>query len=157
MLDAVVGAVVGAVVTGGLAAAGYFYKRRQDQRAAVAKEERDRVEAFYKTAYELQNSLRKVAKIIKSRAASDITDQDRKTHLDDLINKAWAVRNFWDPVTGSVDSSELRGALDGVNGTVQSDIIPPLSEGNLTPDLASLGHSLEKYREVANRRIGTRF
>jgi hypothetical protein len=153
----VIDGVVGAAVTGALGAVGYFWKRRRDRRAAVAGEELKWMESFHDTAYKLQIRLEQVAKTIAGRPAEDLTDEKRDTYLNELSGMVSDVRYQWDKATNSTDSFELHQALDGVWATVERDISNPLYEGKLTPDPASLRGALEAFREIANRRVGTRF
>jgi hypothetical protein len=165
VFDGLVGAVAGAVAGGVLTACGYLYKRRLDRRDAASEEENarkariaqhelDQVTTFHSIAYELLTRLANVAAILTG--PQNVSDAQRATYLDDLIGKAERVRNLWDGAGGSIDSRELRSALDDVETVVRCDILPPLTRGDLPADLAALQRALAVYREIANRRIGTR-
>jgi len=160
VLDGVVGALVG----GGLASIGYAIRRRQDLKDAAAKREQDLKDAaareelglvrgFHEVAYSLETRLETAVLIIGRPAVANITQVQRETYLQQPIGMAEEVQNLWDVALGRIRNQELSEALGEVKRTVTNDILPPLSKGDL-PDPASLRHALQKYREVANRRIG---
>jgi hypothetical protein len=128
-------------------------KREQDLKDAAAREELGLVRGFHEVAYSLETRLETAVLIIGRPAVANITQVQRETYLQQPIGMAEEVQNLWDVALGRIRNQELSEALGEVKRTVTNDILPPLSKGDL-PDPASLRHALQKYREVANRRIG---
>ncbi len=154
-----IGVVIGAVLSAGFAFA-LYEKQRKDSKSdeqihaerSGLLAEQNVVEEHYKCAYSAKTWLSNLPTWVNAPdtpARQDVIREEAMKRINDC-HLAWDLGHM------RVDSAEVRSAMDGLDVELMVALNSVVG-GNLSPALSALTESLKALRDVANRRLDTRW